>query len=307
MTEAELLAAIHSGPRSSRLVYADWLTERGDPRGELIRLCERMRRLAPHGDRYWRLKPRRDELQSSVDSEWLERLGYATPHRPLFASLPRKRGHRWRLVSLWLELWGGPIGASSDCRAADFAEAEARIGAPMPAALREWHIVAGPSMSAWSVQDHQQPLHELAWQDDVLVIRIENQGCERWGIRRSDLSLSDPPVVRVDEPGLESPSITEFAILTLLIETVLGAEHGASNWVADPHPEHDAVEQRFLSRLSRCNVSTSYWALTPVQLYEGDGLLAMWTETDGGLMIVTTTLARYMALDPDVRRALPLS
>ena len=38
MTEAELLAAIHADPRDDapRLVYADWLLERGDVRGELI-------------------------------------------------------------------------------------------------------------------------------------------------------------------------------------------------------------------------------------------------------------------------------
>ncbi|MFO0549962.1 MAG: TIGR02996 domain-containing protein [Polyangiaceae bacterium] len=39
-TEAELLTAIHEHPEdlSFRLVYADWLTARGDPRGELISL-----------------------------------------------------------------------------------------------------------------------------------------------------------------------------------------------------------------------------------------------------------------------------
>jgi uncharacterized protein (TIGR02996 family) len=39
-TEAALLAAIRAAPDDDapRLVYADWLTERGDPRGELITL-----------------------------------------------------------------------------------------------------------------------------------------------------------------------------------------------------------------------------------------------------------------------------
>ncbi len=38
--EAALLAAMSAHPEDNhqRLIYADWLEERGDPRGELIRL-----------------------------------------------------------------------------------------------------------------------------------------------------------------------------------------------------------------------------------------------------------------------------
>ena len=40
VTERELLAAIHAEPQidEHRRVYADWLAERGDPRGEFIHL-----------------------------------------------------------------------------------------------------------------------------------------------------------------------------------------------------------------------------------------------------------------------------
>jgi len=61
-----------------RLVYADWLEEHGDPRGEFIRLsCERsnLPRLDP---RRRVLTERLDELQKAYDVVWREQM----PHLP---------------------------------------------------------------------------------------------------------------------------------------------------------------------------------------------------------------------------------
>jgi uncharacterized protein (TIGR02996 family) len=60
-TEAELLAAIYADPGddAARAVYADWLQERGDPRGELIamqlagRVGPRERLLLERHERTW--------------------------------------------------------------------------------------------------------------------------------------------------------------------------------------------------------------------------------------------------------------
>jgi uncharacterized protein (TIGR02996 family) len=41
-----------------RLIYADWLEERADPRSELIRVCQAMRGVPVWSDRYWELKAR---------------------------------------------------------------------------------------------------------------------------------------------------------------------------------------------------------------------------------------------------------
>lgn len=66
--EAELLAAVYADPDSddARLVYADWLSERGDPRGELIQLqCHggaagraRVRQLLAEHEQRWSRSPR---------------------------------------------------------------------------------------------------------------------------------------------------------------------------------------------------------------------------------------------------------
>lgn len=64
--EARFLAAIAADPNDddARLVYADWLTERGDPRGEYLRL-----EIAVYNG------PRRlRELTLQLDDEWLAKV-----------------------------------------------------------------------------------------------------------------------------------------------------------------------------------------------------------------------------------------
>jgi uncharacterized protein (TIGR02996 family) len=56
--DEEFLAQVETtADRNARLVYADWLEERGDERAELIRVEEEMRLLPFYADRYWELKP----------------------------------------------------------------------------------------------------------------------------------------------------------------------------------------------------------------------------------------------------------
>jgi uncharacterized protein (TIGR02996 family) len=76
--EAAFLRAAHANPDDSapRLVYADWLDERGDPRGEAVRLAERMRGLDPAALNA-QLIASRDVLRRSIHHElWLVLMGY---------------------------------------------------------------------------------------------------------------------------------------------------------------------------------------------------------------------------------------
>src|SRR5262245_41684171 len=107
--EAGLLAAIGADPkdRAVRLVYADWLDERSDPRGELVRVEEEMRRLPVFSDRFWLLKARRNELRSQAPDDWLEAMGYdGTACPPTFAhGVPDGWRERWRLIREFVERW----------------------------------------------------------------------------------------------------------------------------------------------------------------------------------------------------------
>lgn len=66
-----LLAEIHARPMDDapRLVYADWLLERGDPRGELISL-----QLRPESEKDKAAKKRERELLKAHRKEWLGKL-----------------------------------------------------------------------------------------------------------------------------------------------------------------------------------------------------------------------------------------
>jgi len=54
-----------------RLVYADWLEERGDPRGEFLRLECRLRALPETSEEHLALLPRLAELGGGADVRWL--------------------------------------------------------------------------------------------------------------------------------------------------------------------------------------------------------------------------------------------
>src|SRR5690242_10489438 len=93
---------------SLRMVYADWLEERGDSRGELLRLVPEMWESPVCSGRYRRLRLRRDTLCRGCDCDWLkamlrlpfseirkklEDLGRVDSERTVFAS----DGHQYRL------------------------------------------------------------------------------------------------------------------------------------------------------------------------------------------------------------------
>jgi uncharacterized protein (TIGR02996 family) len=65
--EAAFLAAIHAAPEddSLRLVYADWLEERGDLRGEFLRLEHQLSQI----------QRRLTQLRKQIDPSWIDLLG----------------------------------------------------------------------------------------------------------------------------------------------------------------------------------------------------------------------------------------
>jgi uncharacterized protein (TIGR02996 family) len=82
-TDADFLTAIRANPEDDalRLVYADWLEERGDPRGELLRLEMTVDRPAhPELHELARLQ----ELQHTLDRDWVLTVGRANFGRVYF-------------------------------------------------------------------------------------------------------------------------------------------------------------------------------------------------------------------------------
>jgi uncharacterized protein (TIGR02996 family) len=144
--------------RATRLVYADWLEEGGDPRGELIRIEEEVRGLPLYSDRYWKLKPRRQELLGSAKKAWLKRMGYGDDSATIFATVPEGWKERWRLIRLFTERWFGypmndaggkykrvprrdPNPGGKPLTVSDFPTVEQVRS--FPPSLREWFVFVG--------------------------------------------------------------------------------------------------------------------------------------------------------------------
>ncbi len=197
MNDADFLAAIRAAPHDAapRLVYADWLEERGDPRAELIRVEEEMRRLPVFADRYWELKPRRVELLSRASADWLEALGYSGWRPTFHHGFPDGWKERWRLIRAFTEVWLGIPMNDVGGRTAEIQEVETRLQRPLPSSVREWvAYVQDVGPVSW--------LHELRAGSSMTELEghgavsllINPEWDYHWAVRHKHLSFPDPPV-----------------------------------------------------------------------------------------------------------------
>jgi uncharacterized protein (TIGR02996 family) len=198
--DAGFLSAIHAAPkdRTVRLIYADWLDERGDSCGELVRIEEEMRRLPVFSDRFWLLKARRNELRSQAPPDWLRTMGYdGSECPPTFAhGVPDGWKERWRLIREFTERWSAvPLGDAGG-RADEVRETEARLGRALPASVREWVAFghdARRKPGGYFVLIHGYSMQELEGHQATSLL-LENEWEYQWAIRHEDFALPDPPV-----------------------------------------------------------------------------------------------------------------
>ncbi len=305
--EAAFLAGIRANPGDAalRLVYADWLEERGDPRAEFIRIWEEMATLPAYTDRYVELKARRNELAPKIDEGWRTQLGYVPTYRPLFTSLPQHRAERWRLVEEFIGVWYRPLAAGDGASEEELWATEKRLGFRLPTALREWHALAGKRKDVWSKQDHLWELDYLKLEDslstrrDALIFYVENQACEIWGIRKKDLGLDDPPVYRFLEPAHISPTTSAFVIQVLLYEAKWrGPVIASGEFNAD-----DAAFREVRRKFRRSQVSQRYWCTDPTRVYEGKDILIE-THVNQWIYVSARTEAAYQQLSEGLRERL---
>lgn len=75
--EENLIEAVLSDSQdyASRLVYADWLEERGDPRANYLRLEVEFCETELQSEKYYSLAEKLVGLTKEFDEEWLERVG----------------------------------------------------------------------------------------------------------------------------------------------------------------------------------------------------------------------------------------
>src|SRR5262245_26914913 len=59
------------GAHAPRLLYADWLEERGDPRAEFLRLDCQLLNTPPEDEHFSLLRSRLQELSGALDPDWV--------------------------------------------------------------------------------------------------------------------------------------------------------------------------------------------------------------------------------------------
>lgn len=227
-TDDSFLLAIEAEPadRVRRLVYADWLDDRHDPRAELVRVEEEMRELPVFADRFWELKPRRNELRALAGCDWCARMRYGTECEPVFRhGIPDGWRDRWRLIREFTERWHRIPMPDVGGRANEIAEAEAQFGLAFPPSLREW-VAFGLDVRGLKAHALYSDFTVVSFPFDefpILCTYAQYSG-STWfgrGVRFVDLSLPDPPIYWANsetggEPTNGQVSLSEHAFWFVL-------------------------------------------------------------------------------------------
>ncbi|WFE94876.1 hypothetical protein [Micromonospora sp. WMMD987] len=106
----------------------------------------------------------------------------------------RHRG--WEFVRALTAAFGRPVVEGDGVDPALLAVGEERIGFALPAALHEAYLLFGGRRDLTASQDTLvEPQNLDVDSDDVLVFRVEAQGCASWGVPVRAIGQDDPPVV----------------------------------------------------------------------------------------------------------------
>lgn len=259
-TDADFLAAVAATPTAlTRLVYADWLDEQGDPRAELIRHEELMREWPAFSDEYWQAKPRRAELRKQFDPAWVRAMGYGVSLPPLFRhGWPDDLRGRWRLIREMYELSTGHPMPDVGGQPQLIAQAETNLQDTLPEAVA--HFVAfARDRAAFDSLRRFAGLTDFSAQQDLEFIWLfeTDGGGDYLCVRRADWHLPDPPVVHAPpidgdpETGLvfDTPDAPPSPLGTLseyILATILNA-HGTGGEWGDRVPT-GAVRERLTER-----------------------------------------------------------
>jgi hypothetical protein len=96
------------------------------------------------------------------------------------------RRQAWDFIRWFAAGWTEPLEAGDGAGEAELRTAEQRIGAALPAALREAYLLFGGRTDLTANQDPLLPPHKLSLDDSgtTVVFRVENQRCAAWGWRQ---------------------------------------------------------------------------------------------------------------------------
>lgn len=142
------------------------------------------------------------------------------------------RRHGWDFVRTLAAAFGRPLADGDGVDPDEVRAAEARLGAALPAALREAYLVFGRRTDLTASQDRLVPPELLQVDPDgVLVFRVENQYCASWGVPLGTAAPDDPPALLTVGAGWEpyADRLSLALVEMVLAEAMFSARDGKSD------------------------------------------------------------------------------
>jgi len=188
------------------------------------------------------------------------------------------RRQAWEFIRRFAAEWTTPLAPGDGVSRDTWRAAEQRIGAELPAALREAYLLFGRRPDLTARQDRLVPPRELGLDDlgTAVVFRVENQYCAEWGVAAADLASTDPPVYVRDrsrggwEPFLDRVSVA--CVEMVLSEVLLGAGK-LGNACPLPGELITVVESAY-----------EQMALPEYPVWAGDDIMVRWFSAPGKLL-----------------------
>jgi hypothetical protein len=147
-------------------------------------------------------------------------------------------GPRWRGVVGFIRNWVGPLDAAHGMLPAEFAEALQSVPLDLPAAVREWCLLAGNwrqgGANVWI-----RP-HALTIRDGAVCVFTDTQGTVRWGIRVADLQIEDPHIISLDgDPNeIDFPTFTSFVAAMIVNDVIFFDDETGGSVELNPASVH---------------------------------------------------------------------
>lgn len=105
------------------------------------------------------------------------------------------REDAWRRLRTFSRDWAGID--LPEPRGDVLEDVKRRVGRELPPALHEAYSMLAGRQTLTSHQDQLYEPERIAVEGHVLVLRMENQGCAKWGVHVDDLTIDDPPVLQI--------------------------------------------------------------------------------------------------------------
>lgn len=212
------LQSIRDNPEdeSVRLVYADWLEERGDPRAEFLRIDALLLDMPKTHDLYETHRNRYIQLRQTIDPRWVRMVALSCTEIP--------RGNPIPALLEFIAAWVPGLTPAHRIAASS-------VPAFIPPPLRSIYEIAGNWPRLFAAQDDLLPLDQLAVNGNRFKFIHENQGC--WSCETLINELDPPvfcdsyPIDGSDYCGMREvcPSLSHFLTTFCLQELAFGSEN----------------------------------------------------------------------------------